>query len=230
MKILGLIGGMSYVSTLDYYRMINQGVNEQLGGSNFAECIIHSFNFVSMIRHFEERQWDVVLHKVANVARSLKASGAEAILICANTPHVIADQLQETIQLPVIHIARETAMEIKANGLNKVGLLGTKPTMDLPFFKDILNNDNIEVIVPEPDEREYIHQSVFGELGKGIFTEQAKSKYLEIIERLIENGAQGIILGCTEIPLLINNKDVALPLFNTTQIHARAGVKFALSL
>ena len=230
MKILGLIGGMSYVSTLDYYRMINRGVNEQLGGSNFAECIIHSFNFGSMIRHFEQQQWDIVLHKITNAALGLKAGGAEAILICANTPHVIADQLQETIQLPVIHIARETATEIKTNSLNKVGLLGTKPTMDLPFFKDILKDENIEVIVPKPDEREYIHQSVFGELGNGIFTEQAKSKYLEIIDGLIKNGAQGIILGCTEIPLLISNKDVALPLFNTTQIHASAGVKFALSL
>lgn len=228
MKVLGLIGGMSYISTLDYYKRINQGVNEYLGDSNFAECIIYSMDFGKVISLFEQDRWDVVLEMTTDAAKKLKAGGAEAILICANTVHMIADQLQEIIKLPVIHIARETAMEIKLSQLNKVGLLGTIPTMQLPFFIDILNKEGIAVIVPEPDERAYIHESIFSELGKGIFTEPTRNQYLKIIDELLKKGAQGIVLACTEIPLLITINDVSVPIFNTTQLHADAGVRFTL--
>lgn len=230
MKILGLIGGMSYVSTLDYYKIINQSINAKLGGLNAAECIIHSFNYETIVGHIEKGRWELISAMVIAAALNLKAGGAEAIIICANTIHIIADEVQENINLPVIHIGRETAKFIKNGRLNKVGLLGTKPTMELPFFKEILNNDGIEVITPDIAERDYIHQSVFDELGRGIFTERTKLKYLEIIENLINKGAEGVILGCTEIPLLIGNANISIPLFNTTQIHAEAGARFSLGL
>jgi aspartate racemase len=160
----------------------------------------------------------------------LKSGGAEAIILCANTMHLIADRLQEAIDIPIIHIASETAVEIEKQQLKKVGLLGTKFTMELDFFKDKLTDKGIETMIPASQEdRDFIHYTVFEELGRGIVTDETKKRYLEIANELIKNGAEGIILGCTEIPMVIKPGDLSVPIFDTTAIHANAAVEFQLS-
>lgn len=229
MKILGLIGGTSWVSTIDYYRLINEGINEKLGDLNFAECIIHSFNYADIKRNNDNNDWGSTLKMMTNAAQNLKNSGATAIVLCANTMHVIADQLSLNVGLPVIHIATVTASAIEKQQLKKVGLLGTKFTMELDFFTDKLKDNGIDVIIPDPTDREFIHYTIFEELGRGVIDPVTKSKYISIINKLIQQGAEGIILGCTEIPLLINENDAPVPLFDTTRIHSTAAVEFALS-
>ena len=228
MKILGLIGGISWVSTIDYYKLINQGINEKLGGLNFAECLVYSFNYADIKRNNDADDWDKTLEMITTASLSLKAGGAEAIVLCANTMHLIADRLEQNVQLPVIHIATETAKAIENAGIKKIGLLGTKFTMERNFFRDKLTENGIEILIPDDAGREHIHYTIFEEFGRGIFSAETKSYYLDIINKLIQNGAEGIILGCTEIPMLIGNDDVEIPLFDTTAIHAKAAVEFAL--
>lgn len=228
MKILGLIGGISWVSTLDYYKLINLGVNEQLGDLNFAECMIHSFNYQDIKNNNDSGNWDKTLQMLTKAAAGMKNGGAEAIVLCANTMHKIADQLEQNVQLPVIHIAKVTAEAIAAQGLNKIGLLGTKFTMEEPFFRDKLTEKGIDIVIPADEERAHIHYTIFEELGRNILKPETKQFYIDVINKLVAQGAQGIILGCTEIPLLISSNDVDIPLFDTTQIHARAAIKFAL--
>jgi len=229
MKILGLIGGISWISTVDYYRMINQGVNEKLGGLNFAECLIHSFNYADIKRNNDANDWDLTLRMVTAASLNLKQGGAKAIILCANTMHLIADRLEENIQLPVIHIASATADVVKAAGIKRVGLLGTKFTMEQAFFKDKLTEQGIDTIVPGDEEREFIHYTIFEELGRNVFMPDTKKFYIDVINKLVKQGAEGIILGCTEIPLLLSQDDVSIPLFDTAQIHSKAAVEFALS-
>jgi aspartate racemase len=229
MKKLGLIGGISWVSTADYYRFINEGVNKELGGVNFAECMIYSFNYNDIKRNNESNDWETTFNMLSKACQSLKNSGAEAIVLCANTMHLIADRIQESVDLPLIHIATETAKEIQKSDIKKVGLLGTQFTMELDFFTDKLKAQNIEAIIPELGDREFIHQTIFNELGKGLILESTKKRYLSIIEKLIENGAEGIILGCTEIPLLVKQEEVKVPIFDTALIHSNAAIAFALS-
>ena len=159
-------------------------------------------------------------------SEGLKASGAEAIVLCANTMHLIADKLQDQVKLPVIHIATATATEIKKQKLKKVGLLGTKFTMEMDFFTDKLKDQQIEFIIPDEDDRAFIHYSIFEELGRGLIIQESKVRYISIIKKLMAQGAEGIILGCTEIPMLIKNEDIAIPLFDTTLIHSKAAVEF----
>jgi aspartate racemase len=166
---------------------------------------------------------------LSKACQSLKNSGAEAILLCANTMHLIADRIQESVDLPLIHIATETAKEIQKSNLKKVGLLGTKFTMELDFFKEKLTALDIETIIPDSDDRDFIHNTIFNELGKGLILESTKKRYLAVIEKLIENGAEGIILGCTEIPLLVKQEEVKVPVFDTALIHSNAAIAFALS-
>jgi aspartate racemase len=229
MKKLGLIGGISWVSTADYYRFINEGVNKELGGVNFAECMIYSFNYNDIKRNNDNNDWETTFNMLSKACQSLKNSGAEAIVLCANTMHLIADRIQESVDLPLIHIATETAKEIQKSNIKKVGLLGTQFTMELDFFKDKLKTQNIEAIIPELNDREFIHETIFNELGKGLILESTKERYLSIIEKLIENGAEGIILGCTEIPLLVKQEEVKVPIFDTALIHSNAAIAFALS-
>jgi len=229
MKILGLIGGISWISTVDYYRFINKGINEKLGGLNFAECLIHSFNYADIKKNNDANDWDKTLEMITAASLNLQNSGAEAIVLCANTMHLIADKLEQSIQLPIIHIASATADAITEAGITKVGLLGTKFTMERDFFTNKLTEQGIEAIIPDDDERDFLHYTIFEELGRGIINTETKTYYINVINKLIARGAQGIILGCTEIPLLINNNDVDIPLFDTTSIHAQAAVKFALS-
>lgn len=229
MKILGLIGGISWVSTLDYYKLINEGVNEQLGDLNFAECMIYSFNYQDIKNNNDSGNWDKTLQMLTKAATGMKNGGAEALVLCANTMHKIADRLEENVQLPVIHIAKVTADAIVAQGMKKVGLLGTKFTMEEPFFRDKLTEKGIGIVIPDDAERAHIHYTIFEELGRNIFSPETKQFYIDVINKLVEQGAEGIILGCTEIPLLISAHDVDIPLFDTTKIHADAAVKFALA-
>ena len=230
MKILGLVGGISWVSTIDYYRFINEGVNEKLGGLNFAQCLIYSVNFDDFQRNNTANDWAATFKLIYEACENLKRGGAEAIVLCANTAHAVADEVQEIIQLPLIHIAAATAREINKQGLKKVGLLGTKFTMEMDFYKKKLNEYNIESIVPASQKvRDYLQQTIKEELGRGIIKQETRHAYVAIIDQLIKDGAEGIILGCTEIPLLIKGPDVSVPIFNTTKIHSQAAVEFALS-
>lgn len=230
MKIIGLIGGISWVSTGDYYKLINQGINDKLGGLNFSECLIYSFNYADIKKNNENNDWDSTFNLLLKGCRFLKQGGAEAIVLCANTMHFIADRLEAAIDLPIIHIATATAIEIEKQELKKVGLLGTKFTMELDFFKDKLLQKGIEAIIPKSEEdKDFIHTTIFEELGKGIVTSETKKRYLEIANQLIKEGAEGIILGCTEIPLVIKPEDLAVPIFDTALIHSNAAVDFQLS-
>jgi len=230
MRKIGLIGGISWVSTSDYYTLINKGINEKLGGLNFSECLIYSFNYADIKKNNDTNDWDSTFNMLLKAAEVLKSGGAEAILLCANTMHLIADRLQQAIDIPLLHIAVETAIEIEKKELKKVGLLGTKFTMELDFFKDKLAEKGIETIIPVSEEvKDFIHYTIFEELGRGIATEETKKRYLEIANELIKNGAEGIILGCTEIPLVIKEGDLNVPIFDTTLIHTQAAINFQLT-
>jgi len=230
MRIIGLIGGISWVSTADYYKLINEGVNEKMGGLNFSECLLYSFNYADIKKNNENNDWDSTFNMLLKGCQFLKSGGAEAIVLCANTMHFIADRLENEISLPIIHIATVTAVEIQKQEMKKVGLLGTKFTMELDFFKDKLVEKGIEAIIPKNDEdRDFIHTTIFEELGKGIVTDATKKRYLEIANQLIKEGAEGVILGCTEIPLVIKPGDLAVPVFDTALIHSNAAVEFQLS-
>lgn len=228
MKTLGLIGGISWVSTVDYYRLINQAINDRLGGLNSCKCIIYSFNFADIKKNNDANDWESTFHMVYKACTDLKSSGAEAIVLCANTMHIIAERLEKEIKIPVIHIATATAAAIQKYGLNKVALLGTRFTMELDFFKSKLAEREIEAVIPEAAEREFIHATIFAELGKGIFYPETKQRYLSIIKDLVGQGAEGVVLGCTELPLIMKPEDIQVPAFNTSEIHVGAAVDFAL--
>ena len=228
MRTLGLVGGSSWVSTIEYYRFINEGVNKGLGGSNYAQCVIHSFNFADLVAFNATLDWDGLYRVVEPAAQNLIRSGAQAIVLCANTMHVVADQLEPRLKVPLIHIAEATAEEIKRAGLERVALLGTRYTMELDFFKDRLKRRKLSVATPDEKERTFINDSIFKELTRGVCTPESKQGFLEIMGRMAKQGAQGFILGCTEIPLLIKPGDFPAPMFDTTAIHAAAAVRFAL--
>ncbi|AWK05227.1 aspartate racemase [Flavobacterium crocinum] len=230
MRKIGLIGGISWVSTSDYYTLINKGINEKLGGLNFSECLIYSFNYADIKKNNDANDWDSTFEMLFKGCEFLKSGGAEAIILCANTMHLIADKLQKAIDIPIIHIAEVTATAIQKKEIKKVGLLGTKFTMELDFFTDKLSQKGIEALIPESEEdKDFVHWTIFEELGRGIVTEETKKRCLEIANKLIKNGAEGIILGCTEIPLVIKKGDLSVPIFDTTLIHTQAAIEFQLS-
>jgi aspartate racemase len=229
MKKIGLVGGISWTSTVDYYRYINEGVNEKLGGLNFAECMIYSVNFDDFQRFNAAYDWDATFELLVGAAENLKKGGAEAIVLGANTAHIVSDRIAERVNLPLIDITTAVADAIHQKGLKKVGLLGTTYTMELDFYKDKLISSGIEPIIPESQEdRDYIEDTLRNELGRGFLNPETKKQYLAIIQQLVDKGAEGIILGCTEIPLLIHQEDIAIPVFDTTKIHAEAAVAFAV--
>jgi aspartate racemase len=228
MKVIGLIGGISWLSTAEYYRRINQSINIELGGLNFAHCLIYSFNYAEIKANNDSGDWDATLGMVTKASQLLEASGAKAIILCANTMHYIADQLQQNINVPIIHIASVAARQVHQAGIRKVGLLGTKFTMELDFFSSKFQPYDIEVLLPDAIDRNFIHQTIFDELGKGFVREETRQKYLAIIHQFIQNGAEGIILGCTELGLMLQQDMVSIPLFDTTAIHADAAVAFSL--
>jgi aspartate racemase len=226
MKKVGLVGGISWTSTIDYYKYINEGVNLKLGGLNFAECVVYSINFGDIYTV----SWDNAFELLLNACESLKKTGIEGIVLCANTAHLYADKIEEAIKLPVIHIGVETAKAVQKQGYKKVGLLGTKYTMEMDFYKNKLEEFELKVIIPEKQEtRDYIQVTLRDELGIGYINPETKKKYIQVVNDLIERGAECIILGCTEIPLLINQDDFKIPVFDTSKIHSQAIVDFIVS-
>lgn len=220
-----MVGGISWVSTMDYYKLINQGIHKELGGLQYATCIIDSINFGEL----QEKGWPNAYALLLESCKTLQNSNVDCIVLCANTAHLFVDALQKEIQIPIIDIVLETAVAVKKQALNSVGLLGTKFTMEEDFFSRKLKQQGIKTIIPkEETTRNYIQETLKNELGKGVFNAATKSKYLSIINTMIANGAQGIILACTEIPLFIKQEDVKVPIFNTTFIHSNAAIKFAL--
>lgn len=229
MRIIGLIGGTSWVSTQDYYCELNKGINKQLGDLNFAECLLYSFNYADIKRNNDTNNWSRTLQMVTSAGLALKQGGAKAIVLCANTMHLIADEAAQAIGLPVIHIADATAKAIREQQLSAVALLGTRFTMERDFFTGRLAAQGIQTIIPNEADRDFVQYTIYEELGRNVFSESTKARYLSIINELTAQGAQGIVLGCTEIPMLIQPGDVAVPLFNTLQLHVQAAVEFMLS-
>lgn len=230
MKKIGLVGGISWTSTLDYYRFINEETNKRLGHLNFAECITYSVNFENFSTYNADYNWEGTFQLLSNAASRLKDAGAEVILLGANTAHIVAERVAQKVGLPLIDIRVATANAIHKRQLKKVGLLGTVYTMELDFYKKKLSEEGLEIIIPATKaEIDFIEETLLHELGKGILLQRTKQEYISIINRLIEQGAEGIILGCTEIPLLISQEDISVPVFNSTLIHAQAAVEFALT-
>lgn len=225
MKKIGLVGGISWTSTLDYYKFLNQGINLKLGGLNSAECIIYSLNFSDV----QNTGWTNSFDLIFDACQSLVSSNVDAIVLCANTAHLFADEIQGKIDIPILHIASATAKEINRKKLRTIGLLGTKFTMEMGFYRDKLKEYDIETIIPTDEKDiETIQNIVKNELGKGIVTKDSKEKFINYANKLVERGAEGIVLGCTEIPMLIEQKDFNFPVFDTTKIHVESIIKFAL--
>ncbi len=228
MKTIGLIGGMSWESSASYYRMLNEQVKQRLGGLHSAECLMYSVDFEEIERFQSQGKWQEAGERLANVARSLEKGGAELIVLCTNTMHKVISSIEEAVTIPVVHIADATAKEIHANHLHTVGLIGTKYTMEQDFYKERIADSGIKVLIPEAAERDMINQVVFDELCLGEILDSSKVEFQKVIQKLIDRGAEGIILGCTEIGLLIQQDDAEIPLFDTAKIHVEAAVKEAL--
>ena len=229
MKKIGLIGGMSWESTALYYKIINEEVKKKLGGSHSAECLMYSFDFQEVEELQSAGKWDELTDIMVNWAIKLKEAGADFIVICANTMHLMAPAIEDKAKISVLHIADVTGRSVIKAGLKKVVLLGTKYVMEGTFYKDVLKNlHDVDVIVPSKENRQIIHDIIYSELIKGIISEKSKEKYIEIISELFSLGAEGVVLGCTEIPLLIKQEDFTSPVFNTTEIHSKAAVEYAL--
>jgi aspartate racemase len=229
MKTIGLLGGMSWESTLEYYRIINQGVKARLGGSHSAQCLLYSVDFAEIEALQHAGEWDALTQAMIAAVQRLERGGADCLVICTNTMHRMADKVQAYTPLPLLHIADATAAAIKAQGLQTVGLLGTRFTMQGDFYRGRLERQHsLQVLVPDQVGMDAVHRVIYDELIKGIIREESRQIYLEVIADLAARGAQGVILGCTEIPLLVKQADVAIPVFDTTAIHAQAAVDWAL--
>ena len=229
MKVIGLIGGMSWESTAEYYRIINETVKERLGGHHSAKILLYSVNFSELVNLQREGQWEKATEFICEAARRVELGGADCILICTNTMHKMAAEVQRAVVIPLLHIADATAMEIKRKRIGRVALLGTKYTMEEEFYRGRLRTKyGFEVLIPPEEDRNVINQIIYDELCLGEITEESKKHFLRIIKSLRKRGGEGVILGCTEISLLIKEKDSSLELFDTTTIHARAAVAFAL--
>ncbi|WP_262296040.1 aspartate/glutamate racemase family protein [Microvirga sesbaniae] len=228
-RTIGLIGGMSWESSAEYYRIINQETNRRLGGVHSAQCLMYSFDFEDIKRLQHAGEWDRLAGAMTEAALRLERGGADFIVICTNTMHRLADAVSSAVSLPLLHIADPTAAKIKAAGLARIGLLGTAFTMEQDFYKGRLQQHHgLDVMVPNEDDRRIVHEIIYKELVLGTIRPESRQAYREIIGRLIERGAQGIILGCTEIMLLVSDEDSAVPLFDTTTLHALAAVDRAL--
>jgi aspartate racemase len=229
MKTIGLIGGMSWESTAEYYRIMNEAVKEKLGGLHSVKCILYSVDFDEIAALQHRGAWEELTMLMIGCARSLEDAGADFIIIATNTMHKMAEQVQGVLKIPLLHIADATAEKIIEQGLRKPGLLGTKFTMEEDFYKGRLREKHgLEVIVPPDTDRTAVDNIIYQELCVGIITQESKRRFQAVIKGLVSRGADGVILGCTEIPLLISQKDVDVPLFDTTTIHSRAAVELAL--
>ncbi len=230
MKTIGILGGMSWESTAIYYRIINQEINRRLGGLSSAKILINSVNFGDIEQWWKTDDWAGIGHYLAEHAMQLQKGGADALVIATNTMHKLAPLIEEHIDIPLLHIADSTGDAIKQSGLDKVGLLGTRFTMEEQFYTGYLaSHKNIDVLIPDNGERLEINRIIFDELVHGVIKAKSRSIYKQAIHHLADRGAKGIILGCTEIPMLIQQSDVQLPLYDTTTLHALSAVNFALS-
>lgn len=230
MKTIGLIGGMSWESTAEYYRIINETVRDRLGGLHSAHCILYSVDFAGIEELQREGRWSEMGSSLADAARALQRAGAGCVVLATNTMHKVADDIEQAVETPFLHIADATAERICAQGIRRVGLLGTRYTMAQDFYKGRLSSRfGLDVLVPEPQEQDIIHRIIFEELVLGIVKEDSRQAYREVMAQLGAAGAQSIILGCTEIGLLVRPDDSPVPLFDTTRIHAEAAVDWALS-
>lgn len=230
MKTIGMIGGMSWESTVSYYQALNEGIKEKLGGLHSAKICMNSIDFAEIEELQHQGKWDETAVILSQAAKSVENAGADFILICTNTMHKVVPQIASSISIPILHIADATAQKLIKNKVTKVGLLGTRFTMEQDFYKGRLTNQfGIDVVVPEEFDREKIHSIIYDELCKGIISEESRLVYVDIINKLKEQGVEGVILGCTEIALLIQQEHSSVPLFDTTAIHAEAAVNLALS-
>jgi aspartate racemase len=229
MKTIGMIGGMSWESSLEYYRIINEEVKEQLGDLHSAKSLMYSVDFAEIEVLQREGRWQDATRAMIKAARAVEAGGADFLIICTNTMHKMADEVQKSISIPLLHIADATAEAIQAYGLQRIGLLGTRFTMEQDFYRGrLVEKYALDVVIPDRADREIVHRVIYNELVLGKIVPASKAEYLRIIAGLAKAGAEGIILGCTEIGLLISQADSTLPLFDTTRIHALAAVQYAL--
>lgn len=230
MKVIGLIGGMSWESSLEYYRIINETVKEKLGGLHSARCLMYSVDFAEIKALQHQDRWPEATAFMIDAAQRLEKGGADFVVICTNTMHKMAGEVDRSVQIPLLHIADAAAIEINKRHIKKIGLLGTRFSMEQDFYKGRLSdNFDIDVLVPDEEHRIIIHDVIYNELCLGLIKDSSRQEYIRIINKLISKGAEGLILGCTEIPLLVSQKDCPVPMFDTTLIHARAAVDFALS-
>ena len=230
MKTIGMIGGMSWESSIEYYRIINETVRDELGGLHSARSIMVSVEFAEIEKLQHQDRWDEAAEVLIDATRNLESGGADFAIICTNTMHKLYDIIQQNVRIPLLHIADPTAESIKFEGFKKIALLGTRFTMEEDFYKGrLVDNHGLGVIIPGPEEMETVHRIIYDELCAGIIRSDSKQKYANIIRRLVKEGAEGIILGCTEIGLLVKQEDSPVRLFDTTEIHARAAVKYALA-
>lgn len=229
MKTIGLIGGLTWYSTMDYYRLLNELVNKRLGGVHAAKVILNSVDFAEIKPLTQEEDLEALALIMCDAAKRIEAAGADCLMIGANTMHKIAPEVSAAVNIPVIHVVDAVAAAIKHKGLKTDALLGTKYTMQLEFYKNMLSLEGITVIIPGEDDIELINDSIYNEFSKGIFLPERKTQYLHIINVLVGCGAEGIILGCSEIPILIKQEDCEVPLFDTAFLHAKAAVAFALA-
>lgn len=229
MKKIGLIGGMSWESSKVYYEIINKKVREVLGGFHSSKCIMESVDFAEIERLLHNNDWNSLNKLMISSAKNLENANADIIILCTNTMHLCSEEIIKNISIPFLHIAETTGNQIKKQNINKVLLLGTKFTMEKDFYKKILNNNfDIEVMIPNEKDRNIIHKTIFNELVHGKIESESRKEFQRIIKNSMKNGAEGVILGCTEIPLLIKDSDVDIPIFDTTKIHAESAVEFAL--
>lgn len=230
MKTIGLIGGMSWESTVPYYRIINEAVRARLGLLHSARCVLWSFDFQEIEELQHRGDWDELTGRMIDAAKAVERAGADFIVICTNTMHMMAEQVRAAVRIPLLHIADATADAIRAAGLGKVGLLATRFTMEQDFYKGRLGEKHgLDVLVPDEADRKVVHDVIYNELCAGRINDESRRQYRAIIRRLADAGAEGIILGCTEIGLLVKPEDSPVPLFDTTPIHAEAAAEFALA-
>lgn len=230
MKTIGMIGGMSWESTLSYYKAINEGIKAALGGLNSAQICLYSVNFEPIEKLQHEGKWDETAQLLVQAAKSVEAWGADFLLICTNTMHKVAPEIEAQISIPILHIADATAKQLQQDGIERVGLLGTRFTMEQEFYKGRLQQQfGIDVLIPDAEQRQQVHRVIYEELCLGTIRPESRAQYVEIVEDLHRRGAQAVILGCTEIALLIQQHDTDVPLYDTTKIHAEQAVQLALT-